>query len=340
MTGAAKATVTFPDGAQFAVLGYLKLDGKRDIALLKIECPPDKLNPLPLAATAPRKGESVVGFGAPLGLSFSASEGIISAIRTAQDLKDTVHLGVEGTWIQTTTPISPGNSGGPLVNMRGEVVGANTMILTQGQNLNLAISSLDILEASKTPSDKLLPLDPESTPEVAKTARGKLVDEIGTARGKKLLAGIKRIDLIVLGFRQDPTGRVEQLVLGRAEETLKRCDLERAGPRDSSEAAMIVVMALGASGRGSVGTQELLITAFVACQDDESPNGAVRVWKAEDTVGTLSAASLFRGVIPRKTDANVAAFFKKFIVAFREAQREVADAQSAEADAKAAKPAA
>ena len=59
-------------------------------------------------------------------------------------------LGIEdhqGTWIQTTAPISPGNSGGPLVNHMGEVVAVNTMYFTRGQNLNFAISARDVKSA-------------------------------------------------------------------------------------------------------------------------------------------------------------------------------------------------
>ncbi|HUY87434.1 MAG TPA: trypsin-like peptidase domain-containing protein [Pirellulales bacterium] len=54
--------------------------------------------------------------------------------------KDYLGYDLDAVWIQTTAPISGGNSGGPLVNMRGEVVGLNTWNRTDGQNLNFAIS--------------------------------------------------------------------------------------------------------------------------------------------------------------------------------------------------------
>jgi hypothetical protein len=56
----------------------------------------------------------------------------------------------DGTWLQTSTPISPGNSGGPLLNFKGEVLGANTASINQAQNINFAISAQDISELMAT----------------------------------------------------------------------------------------------------------------------------------------------------------------------------------------------
>jgi S1-C subfamily serine protease len=74
-----------------------------------------------------RTGESVVAIGHPLGLDFTVTSGIISAKR--------------GRELQTSTPISPGNSGGPLVNQHGEVIGVNTRIIdpSQGTSLGFAV---------------------------------------------------------------------------------------------------------------------------------------------------------------------------------------------------------
>ena len=112
------------------------------------ECGQAGLPALELADALPRKGESVVTFGAPKGLSFSASEGIVSAVREGKELTDYVE-GLPGTWIQTTAPISSGNSGGPLVKRDGRVTGMNTMVLLTGQNLNFAISSVDVADVLK-----------------------------------------------------------------------------------------------------------------------------------------------------------------------------------------------
>ncbi len=95
----------------------------------------------------PVQGTDCVAIGAPLGLDMSITQDIVSAIRSARELEADIQLrGHEGTWIQTDAEISPGNSGGPLLNRRGEVIGINTMSYTENnaQALNFAISCTDI----------------------------------------------------------------------------------------------------------------------------------------------------------------------------------------------------
>ena len=150
--GAVSAKATFQNGATANVSGTLLLNPEKDIAVVKIVVA-GKLQPLQIAESLPRKGESVVAFGAPKGLSFSVTEGIVSAIRQSKELK---RADLAGTWIQTSAPISKGNSGGPLVNLRGEVVGANTLARHDAQNLNFAISATDIRDAIEESKSKTL----------------------------------------------------------------------------------------------------------------------------------------------------------------------------------------
>src|SRR5690606_30045299 len=77
-------------------------------------------------------------------LAFTATRGIISAIRAGTEIGPTQ----QGTWIQVDAALSPGNSGGPLINAAGDVVGMSTLA-SQGaaQNLNFGISGQDISEA-------------------------------------------------------------------------------------------------------------------------------------------------------------------------------------------------
>ncbi|GGM00247.1 S1C family serine protease [Deinococcus aerophilus] len=102
-----------------------------DLALIRPEgLPQNLIQPIPLGDSSKLDvGLKAVAMGAPFGLDFSVSEGIISSLeRTAPvGMK-----GIEQSLIQTDAAINPGNSGGPLLNSSGEVIGVNTQILTGG----------------------------------------------------------------------------------------------------------------------------------------------------------------------------------------------------------------
>jgi S1-C subfamily serine protease len=102
-------------------------DKIHDLALLQIDAP--GLQPVTLADSRDLAvGQKVYAIGNPFGLSGTMTRGIISSIRTIG--------GAEGSpiedAIQTDAAINPGNSGGPLLNSRGEVIGINTMIASNG----------------------------------------------------------------------------------------------------------------------------------------------------------------------------------------------------------------
>lgn len=124
------AIVKLPDGAFYAVDGVLAFDKDRDIAVLKAHG--DNFRVVPLGdSSRVRVGDQVVAIGNPLSLESTVSNGIVSGIRSMEDQG--------GKFLQVTTPISPGSSGGPLFNMEGQVVGITTMYLKGGENLNFAI---------------------------------------------------------------------------------------------------------------------------------------------------------------------------------------------------------
>ena len=102
-------------------------DKAHDLALLQIDAP--NLQPVTLADSSDLNvGQKVFAIGNPFGLAGTMTRGIISAIRPIR--------GAEGApiedAIQTDAAINPGNSGGPLLNSRGEVIGINTMIASNG----------------------------------------------------------------------------------------------------------------------------------------------------------------------------------------------------------------
>ena len=117
-------------GRTYPVTGVLAVDDEADLALLKADLPADRSHALPLTTTLPDEGEQVFVIGNPLRLEGSVSDGIVSAVREVPDL---------GRIIQVTAPVSHGNSGSPLFNMRGEVIGIVTVKVTNGQNINLAL---------------------------------------------------------------------------------------------------------------------------------------------------------------------------------------------------------
>ncbi len=112
------------------IVGVVAVDVQRDLALLKVS---GKGLPLPIAPGA-EVGEEVFALGNPLGLEGSLSQGIVSAVRR------------EGAFAlyQITAPISPGNSGGPVVNSHGQVIGVAMATIREGQNLNFAIASMHL----------------------------------------------------------------------------------------------------------------------------------------------------------------------------------------------------
>ena len=119
-------------GRVFPVAGILAIDEEGDLALLSVEMPNDRPRSTELARQLPDEGEQIVVIGNPLKLEGSVSDGIVSAVREVPNV---------GKIIQITAPISHGNSGSPVFNMKGEVVGVVTVKVTNGQNINLAIGA-------------------------------------------------------------------------------------------------------------------------------------------------------------------------------------------------------
>jgi S1-C subfamily serine protease len=146
LADATQAMVVFEDGRTLPITERYHIDTARDICIAKIEG--DSFQPIPIAKKLPKKGEQVIALGCPQGLTFSATRGIVSAIRESEEFRDVVKSNANGTWIQVDAAISGGNSGGPLINTRGEVVAMSTLGSTgDAQNLNFGISNEDISEA-------------------------------------------------------------------------------------------------------------------------------------------------------------------------------------------------
>lgn len=116
------------DKTKHKIEGYYSIDNKNDLAILSV--PTLIGTPLILSDNLdPEIGEKIYAIGNPKGLSGTISTGIISGIRNMSNQN----------LIQITAPISPGSSGGPVINNSGKVIGVAVGTLTSGQNLNFAI---------------------------------------------------------------------------------------------------------------------------------------------------------------------------------------------------------
>lgn len=139
--GAERALVKLTDGAFFPVDTVLASDPVSDLAIIKVagrNLPTLKLGD----SETVQAGERVIAIGNPLGLETTVTDGIVSALRKE----------ATASWIQTTTPVSPGNSGGPLLRLDGTVVGVITWNLKLGQNLNFAATSNEVSTLLEKPT--------------------------------------------------------------------------------------------------------------------------------------------------------------------------------------------
>ncbi|MFT5006691.1 MAG: serine protease Do, partial [Paracoccaceae bacterium] len=201
--GADEVIIEFFNGGEM-VATVIGTDPKTDIALLKV----DSDEPLPFVrfgdSDIARVGDWVMAVGNPLGQGFSVSAGIISARNRAL-------RGTYDDFIQTDAAINRGNSGGPLFNMDGEVIGVNTAILSPngggsigiGFSMSSAVVSRvvnQLQEFGETRRGWLGVRIQDVTQDVAETlnltdAAGALVTDVPDGPAK--LAGILQGDVII-----------------------------------------------------------------------------------------------------------------------------------------------
>lgn len=146
MEGAKAAGIITYDGKLNSV-SFIGMDKTMDIALLKIE---GNYEPLRFGDSDDiQVGEKVIAIGNPLGLQFSVTEGIVSAVHRE---------GINGmdAYIQTDAALNAGNSGGPLINKQGRAIGINNFKIGGGENLGFALESDYIKESINEISEEKL----------------------------------------------------------------------------------------------------------------------------------------------------------------------------------------
>jgi S1-C subfamily serine protease/thiol-disulfide isomerase/thioredoxin len=160
---ASSIVATTVDGTKIKVKGCRVWDDETDLAILELAERPAELKVLPLnQSTTREQGSEVIAIGHPQGFQFATTSGIISAVRTTSKLpspyRDQIFAPADNIWIQTNAAISGGNSGGPLLDLYGEVVGINTWI-AEGSNLGFAIDVRHLVDLSKKTLNEAVALE-------------------------------------------------------------------------------------------------------------------------------------------------------------------------------------
>ena len=142
LEGAGRAEIKTASGKIYPLEAILAEDKEGDLIRFSVKVPAQKAVPLSLSKSIPEVGEMVIVIGSPLGLGKIASGGIVSAVRD---------IPAFGKILQIIASISPGSSGSPVVNMKGEVLGVATLQSVECQNLNFAVSAerINKLKTSK-----------------------------------------------------------------------------------------------------------------------------------------------------------------------------------------------
>ncbi|RZT09699.1 serine protease Do [Duganella sp. CF402] len=250
--GADEVFVTLTDKREFKAK-VLGADTRTDVAVLKIEG--DKLPFLLMGDSDKiRAGEWVIAIGSPFNLENTVTAGIISA--KARDTGEYLPL------IQSDVAVNPGNSGGPLINMRGEVIGINSQIATLSGGSNGISFAVPINEAIRV-SDQLK--------KSGKVTRGRIGVQIGEVNkevaeslGLKSAQGAE-VSLVEPGGPADKAGiKAGDIILKFNGKTVNRSsDLPRlVGETALDSKAAVTVWRKGA---------ELVLTVNVADLDGDKP---------------------------------------------------------------------
>lgn len=159
IAGASDVVAKFPNGTYTTVQGVLGIDEKADLAVLRVSA--QGLPALKVGdSRTVRVGDRIVAIGSPLALEGTVSDGIVSAIRPS------------GGYLifQITAPLSPGSSGGALLNMHGEVIGVTSFTISGGQSLNFACAIDRAIQLGS--SSDLKPLSSWTTGDIPRNISG------------------------------------------------------------------------------------------------------------------------------------------------------------------------
>ena len=133
---AADVSIKTNDGKEYRIDRVINTDVESDLVLFSLKGLSSSRNYLAFTDGKAEVGDDILAIGNPMGLELTASNGIVSAVRDLPDY---------GQVYQITAPVSPGSSGGPVINTGGYVVGVVTMGYKEGQNLNFIVPGYKVL---------------------------------------------------------------------------------------------------------------------------------------------------------------------------------------------------
>ncbi|MGN6798509.1 MAG: S1C family serine protease [Gaiellaceae bacterium] len=240
ISGAGTVKVKFSDGSTYTA-SIVGSDPSTDLAVVHVNAPSSKLVPLVLADSSKVSvGDGVVAIGNPFGLDGTVTSGIVSA--TGREIASPNDTPIEGA-IQTDAAINHGNSGGPLLNLHGEVVGITSQIQSEGggnDGVGFAVPSNTVksiaaqLISSGKAQHALLGVTPADTGNgvrIANVKSGSAADDAGLKAGdvitavgstqitssaqiRAIIAGKQPGDAMTLTIRRDGSSKTVHVTLG------------------------------------------------------------------------------------------------------------------------------
>jgi uncharacterized RDD family membrane protein YckC len=209
---ASRAEVKTFDGGTYPVGNILAEDEGADLVRAEVKGLPRKVAYLRLCNGLPRKGERIFVIGSPMGLEQTLTDGIVSAVREIRNV---------GVRIQISAPISPGSSGSPVFNSRGQVVGVATEQLGEGENINFAVPANKVLEIVSAP-ERTEPIRRWTEENIAKwqqSAEGIFFSGYKLLKNRDYEAAISCFEKAI---KKDPELTVAYLCAGDCFQNLKR----------------------------------------------------------------------------------------------------------------------
>jgi len=141
LDGSYAADVRTSDGKTYPIKLVVADNKSADLVKVLVDIPRKEIEWITVSKNLPAIAEQILVVGSPMGLEQTVSEGIVSSIR---------EIPAVGDFFQMSAPISPGSSGSPVINLKGQAIGVATFQFLRGQNLNFAVAGESVKKLKPT----------------------------------------------------------------------------------------------------------------------------------------------------------------------------------------------